>query len=356
MKTHCTILATALAAALSASAKTFDWPIDAPTAGARQFTAYHGETVRFNLQFRGAMTNLSPRAIYYQTNGMGRAEWFGPVPGTVFHPTNDCGAAFYRFFIRCADPDGVDYTANGSLRLLDSPGFDPATVQLPVQTLDFSKIEVLNPPWGEGGGGVTQELDPVFSQWETNMTEGGYVSVSNKAMTITLPGDAGHNPSVFSPVFHGKSEYSDEAEVLRSDPQADQSGYLSMVTRTIESGGLVTFYSWPRLYDGHAFRWLADENSLTKLDTEVAAKQDALPYPTNAIPYSAIEGTPSVDFSTNNVSLVATASDATSNTVTKAYVEGLGISSTPELYDPVRDRTWVSAVTNGVFFWYIKED
>ena len=163
MKHLCTILATVFAAAFTASAKTFDWPIDSPAAKAAQFTAYHGETVRFNLRLGGAMTNLSPVAIYYQTNGMGKAEWFGPVPGTVFHPTNDCGAAAYRFFILCNDPDGKDYTANGSLRLLDSPGFEPSAVQLPVQSLDFTKIEVLNPPWGEGPG--------------------NYAAVSNAAMT-----------------------------------------------------------------------------------------------------------------------------------------------------------------------------
>ena len=157
------------AAALSGVAKTFDWPVDAPTAIARQFTAYHGETVRFNLRLGGAMTNLTPAAIYYQTNGMGKAEWFGPVPGTVFHPTNDCGAAAYRFFILCNDPDGKDYTANGSLRLLDSPGFVPNEVPLPVQSLDFAKIEVLNPPWGEGPG--------------------NYQAVSNAAMNAVQPSD-----------------------------------------------------------------------------------------------------------------------------------------------------------------------
>ena len=157
------------AAALSGVAKTFDWPVDAPTAIARQFTAYHGETVRFNLRLGGAMTNLVPVCLYYQTNGMGKAEWFGPVPGTVFHPTNDCGAAAYRFFILCNDPDGKDYTANGSLRLLDSPGFVPNEVPLPVQSLDFAKIEVLNPPWGEGPG--------------------NYQAVSNAAMNAVQPSD-----------------------------------------------------------------------------------------------------------------------------------------------------------------------
>ena len=81
MKHLCIILATALAAALSAIAKTFDWPTDATTAGARQFTAYHGETARFNLQFKGATTNLAPVCIYYQTDSMDRAEWFEPIPG-----------------------------------------------------------------------------------------------------------------------------------------------------------------------------------------------------------------------------------------------------------------------------------
>lgn len=147
MKHLCTTLAIALAAVFSASAKTFDWPIGSPAAGARQFTAYHGETVRFNLLFGGAMTNLAPVCIYYQTNGMGKAEWFGPVPGTVFHPTNDCGAASYRFFILCNDPDGINYTANGSLRMLDSPGFIPNELELPRRVIDFSTISSTNAPW-----------------------------------------------------------------------------------------------------------------------------------------------------------------------------------------------------------------
>ena len=173
MKHHCTILATALAAALSATAKTFDWPIDATTAGARQFTAYHGETIRFNLQFKGAMTNLAPVCIYYQTNGMGNAEWFEPIPGTVFHPTNDCGAASYRFFIRCTDPDGVNYTANGTLRLLDSPGFEPSSVQLPVRTLDFSTIEVLNPPWEDRTttNDVCNIVTNTIPEWEVRVLQ-----------------------------------------------------------------------------------------------------------------------------------------------------------------------------------------
>jgi len=162
--------------------------------------------VRFNLQFKGAMTNLAPVCIYYQTNGMGNAEWFGPIPGTVFHPTNDCGAAAYRFFIRCTDPDGVNYTANGSLRMLDSPGFVPNALPLPVKTLDFSKIEVLNPPWPGAGDYATKNdlssLVPVTrtinGQPLTNDIEiaGGVTSVNSMTGAVTITAaDIGAAPS-----------------------------------------------------------------------------------------------------------------------------------------------------------------
>ena len=185
MKHLCTILATALAAALSASAKTFDWPIDATAAGARQFTAYHGETVRFNLKFGGAMTNLSPVCIYYQTNGMGKAEWFEPIPGTVFHPTNDCGAAFYRFFVRCTDPDGVNYSANGSLRMLDSPGFVPNELPFPARTLDFSRVKVLNPPWATADGiaAATNALTRALEEGEI-LTYAADAVIAESAMAL----------------------------------------------------------------------------------------------------------------------------------------------------------------------------
>ena len=42
-----------------------------------------------------------------------------------------------------------DWHANGLLRLLPSPGFEPNTLEHPVLTLDFSGIEVLNAPWPE---------------------------------------------------------------------------------------------------------------------------------------------------------------------------------------------------------------
>ena len=218
----------------AASAKTFDWPIGSPAAKAETFTAYHGETVRFNLRLSGPMTNLAPVAIYYQTNGMGRSEWFS-VPGTVFAPSNDCGAAAYRFFVRCLDPDGVDYTANGTLRMLDSPGFEPSVVSPPVKTLDFSTVTVLNTPW------IEEESDPTVPAWAkaenppippdpdfstnnqqlvdtivaTSPASGDYANVSNRAMSALQPDATNALSSTLSSLVSRESQnstnYTDDA-------------------------------------------------------------------------------------------------------------------------------------------------
>lgn len=207
MKRHFILVATCLLAALGGSAKTFEWRISTPSVRAETFTAYHGETVRFNLVFSGAMSNVSAQAIYYQTNGMGRADYFPPIPGTVFAPSNDIGAAEYRFFIRCRDADGVDYTANGRLRLLDSPGFEPSVVELPVKSLDFATVEVANAPY--------------YTKTETDervvaLAAGNYAAVSNAAMTaaaktepITVQDEQWR--------FEGEAWIARSARVLESD-------------------------------------------------------------------------------------------------------------------------------------------
>ena len=217
----------------AASAKTFDWPIDSPAARAASFTAYHGETVRFKLRFGGAMTNLHPVAIYYQTNGMGRAEWF-TVPGTVFAPSNDCGAAAYRFFVRCLDPDGVDYSANGTLRMLDSPGFSPSAVQLPVRTIDFAHVVPFNAPWLDPSAtnalavscalasraatnytdSATNSLAVTLRGEIANSTPGDYAAVSNAAMSAA---QIITNMTTLAPIYtdtptYGEWVYSDVSE------------------------------------------------------------------------------------------------------------------------------------------------
>ena len=149
MNRHFILFALAFAAALSGFAKTFDVDISTGRPAASNEAYYHGETIEFRaVRGRTVVTNIEYASIYYQTNGMGDVWW--KTDGLVFHPTNDIGAASYRFFMEGREANSSrDWHANGLLRLLPSPGFEPNTLEHPVLTLDFSGIEVLNAPWGD---------------------------------------------------------------------------------------------------------------------------------------------------------------------------------------------------------------
>ena len=137
--------------ALTAFAMPLKWVCNFPDTKAEVFRVYQGETVTFEPTFRvnGKTVDLDIEGIYYQTNGMAELWW--KLDGNTFTPTNDVGAASYRFFIQAADGGaGKNYRANGTLRMLPSPGFIPNALPLPIHTLDFSQVEVKNAPWPDG--------------------------------------------------------------------------------------------------------------------------------------------------------------------------------------------------------------
>ena len=154
MKRLLHLAAIVFAAALSGFAKTFDVDISTGKPAASNEAFYHGETIEFRaVRGRSVVTNIEYSCIWYTTNNSssvasGEGGWW-KTDGLVFHPTNDVGAAAYRFFLEGRDEIGRDWHANGLLRLLPSPGFTPNTLPLPVATLDFATITVLNPPWGD---------------------------------------------------------------------------------------------------------------------------------------------------------------------------------------------------------------
>lgn len=127
-------------------------PITATTQATKSvnISAYHGESVTFETTYLDALGNpiedISVEELYFQTNGMGQT-WFKAKSPNSFSPSDDIGAANYRFFLRAESPDGVNYRANGNLRMLDSPGFTPAELSLPAKSIDFSIIDVKNAPW-----------------------------------------------------------------------------------------------------------------------------------------------------------------------------------------------------------------
>ena len=152
------------------------WVCNFPDTKAEVFRIYQGETVTFEPTFRvnGKTVNLDIEGVYYQTNGMDELWW--KLDGNTFNPTNDVGAAAYRFFIQAAALEGgKNYHANGTLRMLPSPGFIPNTLKLPVKKFDFSGVEVKNAPWH------TIWDDKTGVAWEARMVDGAlyYIAVTN---------------------------------------------------------------------------------------------------------------------------------------------------------------------------------
>ena len=144
------LFAIALLASFTTLAAPLQWTCDWPEAKSQTFSLYQGETATFEPTFRvngRTVTNATIEAVWYQTNGMGNAWW--KLDGATFAPSNDVGAAAYRFFVEAKTSDDILYRANGALRMLPSPGFTPNEIELPVARLDFANIEVANDPWTE---------------------------------------------------------------------------------------------------------------------------------------------------------------------------------------------------------------
>lgn len=128
------------------------------------------------------------------TNGIVRARWAAALDG---------GADEYQLFLRVSTPDGgdVDYSAFATLTMLESPGFVPNALPLPVQTIDFAAIEVTNAPWATPG-----YVDDAVAA----ATPADYPAVSNAAMhavqaetdpTVPAWAKAAAAPAEEDPVF-----------------------------------------------------------------------------------------------------------------------------------------------------------
>lgn len=166
-------------------------PITATTKATKSLnvSAYHGESITFETTFLDHENNaisdgITSRELYYQTNGMGQV-WFKAKSDTTFTPADDCGAENYRFFIRAEGADGVNYRANGNLRMLDSPGFTPAKLDLPVKTIDFSQVETRNAPWA-----LTDDLDTLRTDTQKEISTAKQTATEAKNTATTAKNKA----------------------------------------------------------------------------------------------------------------------------------------------------------------------
>ena len=258
-KLPCMILATALATALHAAVP-LAWEARPNAPAPASFDRHHGETIDFRCTLTGFDAAFAPAAdvrLWYQTNGMGQAWWSAPatvqsnVITATWSPALDPGADRVSLFFGA--PSNV--YASAVLRLRHSPGFTPSVLTLPVQRLDFAAVEIANAPYytkTETEAKIA-ELAPVPGDYET---------VSNRAMRISLPGDEGHHPSVYTPIFRGRADSASESYSLTKTGQAAAYGELKLKQRYQEDGeGLITRGWWPTFLDAwNAWHWVASED------------------------------------------------------------------------------------------------
>ena len=225
------LFAIALLASFTTLAAPLQWTCDWPEAKSQTFSLYQGETATFEPTFRvngRTVTNATIEAVWYQTNGMGNAWW--KLDGATFAPSNDVGAAAYRFFVEAKTSDDILYRANGALRMLPSPGFTPNAIEPPIVTLDFANIEVAHAPYYDKTETEAKivELAPA-PDYSTNNTE----LVETIEATAPAPGDyaAVSNAAVHAAITNALQ---DAAISTLSDTKLDKSGNDFTVSHTAD--------------------------------------------------------------------------------------------------------------------------
>ena len=215
----------------------------------------HGSTVDLAVTLKGYTTppiaDDADVRLWFQTNGMGSAWWSAPATfdgSTItasFGPAQDCGADRVSLFFGA--PSNV--FASAVLRLTHAPGFAPASLPLPVPTLDFATVELRN-------------LSALTNGWSFGSTPGDYETVSNRAMRISLPDDDGHPGGVFRPYFDGQAKAATDASNLTKPGQSPYPGKLTLNQRYQEDGeGALTGVWWPAFLDAwNAWHWVASED------------------------------------------------------------------------------------------------
>ena len=275
------LFAIALLASFTTLAAPLQWTCDWPEAKSQTFSLYQGETATFEPTFRvngRTVTNATIEAVWYQTNGMGNAWW--KLDGATFAPSNDVGAASYRFFVEASVPGSpfpvpqTIYRANGALRMLPSPGFTPNAIEPPIVTLDFANIEVAHAPYYDKAETEAKivELAPA---------PGNYTIVSNAAMSAkaAVEGILDDNEPTIVP-YAANAENASYASFASSAGTADQADNANNLDGRDGSTILAQL--------------AAAAQTNAQQEVAIAGKQDKLPYPTNAIPYAALSGKPTI--------------------------------------------------------------
>ena len=155
-------LLTLIASTAQLFALTDAWNVDANKHTAVQRTYKQGEYIDAYVTLRDGyapldLTGATAQFLWY-TNSTDNLWWTNsaaitsPASGEIqfsWKPSMDTGAPINYYWVGIWMPGSTNpiWRINGTIRLLDSPGFAPNALSLPVNYLDFDAIEYTNGPW-----------------------------------------------------------------------------------------------------------------------------------------------------------------------------------------------------------------
>ena len=331
------LFAIALLASFTTLAAPLQWTCDWPEAKSQTFSLYQGETATFEPTFRvngRTVTNATIEAVWYQTNGMGNAWW--KLDGATFAPSNDVGAAAYRFFVEASVPGSpfpvpqTIYRANGALRMLPSPGFTPNAIEPPIVSLDFSTIEVANAPW-------PAEIESAFTE-ATN-----YTDTAISQIVIPEPDFTSANETLVSTIEAVAPAPGDYANVSNKAMTALQS--YSETDPTIPGWAKSETQPLPPDYTTVSNKAMSALQSFTETDPNVPgwAKSQTQPLPPNYSTVSNKAMTALQSYTESDPSVHTWAKAATKPTYTASEV---GATTAADVYRLVAGTNVVLVVTN----------
>ena len=175
-----------------------EWSVDVSRVQPYQFNAYHGETMELKASFflRGQPYDVGGDdfALFWQTNGMGSAYWTAPATAAsntvsaVFTGAMDPGAPLVYGFLGST---GSNYRASFAVRFAASPGAVPNELPLPVETIDFAKVAVLNAPWA-----TESDIDTALTNYYTRGEADAVASSIRESVAVAASSATNYTDSV----------------------------------------------------------------------------------------------------------------------------------------------------------------
>lgn len=353
----------------SSAAVPLKWTVETSRATPAQFEAYRGETLTLeaDLQSYGKPLALSGIvALYWQTNGMGSAYWEATAAvnsnrlSAVWTPEMDVGARVYNCFI---GQPGTIYHAAFQLRLCPSPGATPNVLPLPTPVIDFSKVLVLNPPWGSGGGGVDTNAVEVIANEAVETNALTRALASRTGADIRTGGD-------YEPFGYTDAENDISFNILQLDygivdtgnriDEFEETAFESFAQKdesVANQGGEANDLT----VNGLTVNNTAKFNDNVEIDSHSlyiggSAIEDTLNTYTKRYLFDDLEDEFEAHRNNAKIHVPTSASDPTfSNEVAKvARTVTPPPSPTLRLFDEVRKCWWVGKMVNGVINWEVE--